>query len=67
VRLARSMRPDIGRSKSNSDDVFANGSHVGFAEDVKETNDKANGTGYSSKTGKKKKFGMLRRAFGLDD
>jgi serine/arginine repetitive matrix protein 2 len=69
VRLARSMRPDIGRSQSNSDDVFANGSHVGFAEDVKETNGKANGNGngYSSKTGKKKKFGMLRRAFGLDD
>jgi serine/arginine repetitive matrix protein 2 len=68
VRLARQMRPDIGRSQSNSDDVFANGSHVGFAEDVKETNGKAaNGNGYSAKTGKKKKFGMLRRAFGLDD
>jgi hypothetical protein len=66
VRLARSMRPDIGRSQSNSEDVYANGgTHVGFAQDVKETNGKANG--FSAKTGKKKKFGMLRRAFGLDD
>lgn len=64
VRLARSMRPDIGRSQSNSEDVYANGNHVGFASDVKDTNGKANG--YSSKTGKKKKFGMLRKAFGLD-
>jgi hypothetical protein len=64
VRLARSMRPDIGRSHSNSEDVYANGNHVGFAPDVKDTNGKANG--YSSKTGKKKKFGMLRKAFGLD-
>lgn len=66
VRLARAMRPDIGRSHSNAEDVYTNGgSHVGFAEDVKDVNGKANG--YSSKTGKKKKFGMLRRAFGLDD
>ena len=64
MRLARSMRPDIGRSQSNSEDVYANGNHVGFAPDVKDTNGKANG--YSSKTGKKKKFGMLRKAFGLD-
>jgi hypothetical protein len=64
VRLARSMRPDIGRSHSNSEDVYANGNHVGFAPDVKDANGKANG--YSSKTGKKKKFGMLRKAFGLD-
>ena len=69
VRLARSMRPDIGRSQSNSEDVYGNGNgttHVGFANDVKETNGKTNTNGYSSKTGKKKKFGMLRRAFGLD-
>jgi len=66
VRLARSMRPDIGRSQSNSEDIYANGNHhhVGFAPDVKDTNAKANG--FSSKTGKKKKFGMLRKAFGLD-
>jgi hypothetical protein len=64
VRLARSMRPDIGRSQSNTEDVYGNGNHVGFTADVKATDGKANG--YSSKTGKKKKFGMLRKAFGLD-
>lgn len=72
VRLARSMRPDIGgRSYSTSEgaiaDANANGAHhahVGFAEGVKE----ADGKGvYSAKTGKKKKFGMLRKAFGLND
>jgi serine/arginine repetitive matrix protein 2 len=64
VRLARSMRPDIGRSQSNTEDVYGNGTHVGFTADVKAPDGKANG--YSSKTGKKKKFGMLRKAFGLD-
>jgi serine/arginine repetitive matrix protein 2 len=70
VRLARQMRPDIGRSMSNSEDVYANGgSHVGFADGVKEMNGNgiSNGKGFSAKTGKKKKFGMLRRAFGLDE
>lgn len=65
VRLARSMRPDIGRTQSSETAPVGGPGHVGFADDVKGMNGTANG--YSSKTGKKKKFGMLRRAFRLDD
>ncbi|KAM0715053.1 hypothetical protein Q7P37_009518 [Cladosporium fusiforme] len=69
VRLARSMRPDIGRSWSNSEGVDPGSGggavHVGFADDVKHE-DGGKGV-YSAKTGKKKKFGMLRKAFGLND
>lgn len=63
VRLARTMRPDIGRSYSNSEGAIAGGraSRVGFADDVKDNGDKAKAGG------KKKKFGMLRKAFGLND
>lgn len=71
VKLARSMRPDIGRSYSNSEgiDGGAGGGavHVGFADDVKEEDGRGSGGVYSAKTGKKKKFGMLRKAFGLND
>lgn len=75
VKLARSMRPDIGRSWSNSDGAVEGGAagagsggrvHVGFADDVKDE-DGQGGAAYSAKTGKKKKFGMLRKAFGLND
>ncbi|KAF2768305.1 hypothetical protein EJ03DRAFT_120647 [Teratosphaeria nubilosa] len=75
VRLARSMRPDIapraqsgifeGREKARRS--------VRMADGVKE-DDGGNelvGNGfrgiYSERTGRKKKFGMLRRAFGLND
>jgi serine/arginine repetitive matrix protein 2 len=65
VLLARQMRPDIGRSQSNSEGAIITGGHVGFADESNGMNGKA--SAYGSKTGKKKKFGMLRRAFGLDD
>lgn len=65
VRLARTMRPDIGRSQSNTEAISNGPGHVGFAADTKEVN--GNNAAYSSKTGKKKKFGMLRKAFGLND
>jgi len=65
VLLARQMRPDIGRSQSNSEGAIITGGHVGFADESNGMNGKQNG--YGPKTGKKKKFGMLRRAFRLDD
>jgi serine/arginine repetitive matrix protein 2 len=65
VLLARQMRPDIGRSQSNSEGAIIPGGHVGFAEESNGMNGKPGA--YGPKTGKKKKFGMLRRAFGLDD
>jgi serine/arginine repetitive matrix protein 2 len=66
VLLARQMRPDIGRSQSNSDGAIINGgSHVGFADESNGMNGKSGA--YGPKTPKKKKFGLLRRAFRLDD
>jgi serine/arginine repetitive matrix protein 2 len=65
VLLARQMRPDIGRSQSNSEGAIITGGHVGFADEANGMNGKSGA--YGPKTQKKKKFGMLRRAFGLDD
>jgi serine/arginine repetitive matrix protein 2 len=66
VLLARQMRPDIGRSQSNSDGaIIPGGSHIGFADESNGTN--GNSGAYGPKTPKKKKFGLLRRAFRLDD
>lgn len=48
VRLARTMRPDVGRRSQSQ--IFGDETPV-----------------YSEKTGRKKKFGRLRRAFGLSD
>ncbi|KAH9826555.1 hypothetical protein Tdes44962_MAKER00519 [Teratosphaeria destructans] len=75
IRLARSMRPDLapraqsgifeGREKSRRS--------VRMADGVKEDDggNELTGSGfrgvYSERTGRKKKFGMLRRAFGLND
>jgi len=65
VLLARQMRPDIGRSHSNAEGAVITGGHVGFADDGNGIHSKQGA--YGPKNGKKKKFGMLRRAFGLDD
>ncbi|KAI7594951.1 hypothetical protein KC346_g15514, partial [Hortaea werneckii] len=57
VRLARTLRgPDMARPKSRVG--FAAGSKDGLRE---------TDTVYSAKTGKKKRFPMLRKAFGLND
>ncbi|KAK3676898.1 hypothetical protein LTR78_003102 [Recurvomyces mirabilis] len=82
VRLARTMRPDAGQRRLSSataaTGVGSVGRSVGFAAGSKEDDggagggegsylrDGLDGT-YSKRTGKKKKFGMLRKAFGLYD
>ncbi|KAK4561450.1 hypothetical protein LTR86_004768 [Recurvomyces mirabilis] len=82
VRLARTMRPDVGQRRVSSatagTGVGSVGRSVGFAAGSKEDDggagrgegsylrDGLDGT-YSKRTGKKKKFGMLRKAFGLYD
>jgi len=68
VKLARTMRPDMSvRSSSARVGAPAAKSHVGFAPDAKVEDGDGGKAMYSAKTGKKKKFGMLRRAFGLND
>ncbi|KAK3111368.1 hypothetical protein LTR53_013470 [Teratosphaeriaceae sp. CCFEE 6253] len=75
IRLARTLRPEVG-SRSQSGQVLSSsirrespaGRSVGFAPGSKEADGEAGGAEiYSRRTGKKKKFGMLRRAFGLYD
>ena len=82
VRLARTMRPDVGQRRiSSATAATGGGRSVGFAAGSKEDDGGAGGEGsylrdgldggsggmYSKRTGKKKKFGMLRKAFGLYD
>lgn len=59
VKLARTMRPDMGERSGSA--------HVGFAADAKMEDGDGGKAMYSARTGKKKKFGKLRRAFGLND
>lgn len=67
VKLARTMRPDMSvRSSSARDTTPGRAGHVGFAPDAK-MEDGDSKAMYSAKTGRKKKFGKLRRAFGLND
>jgi len=61
VRLAKTMRPDMGRRSASG----MSPPSVGFAEDVVDSKERRGV--YSEKTGRKKKFSMLRRAFGLND
>ena len=66
VKLARTMRPDLTpRSKSGPQQrVRIQAGEEGSEPGEREKDMKAV---YSRRTGKKKKFGMLRRAFGIDD
>lgn len=66
IQLARTMRPDLGpRSKSGPQQrVRIQAGEEGSEPGEREKDLKAV---YSRRTGKKKKFGMLRRAFGIDD
>ena len=66
VKLARTMRPDLTpRSKSGPQHrVRIQAGEEGSEPGEREKDMKAV---YSRRTGKKKKFGMLRRAFGIDD
>jgi len=96
IRLARTMRPDIGSRAqsahfptaepfgpksggSGGSGGGAGGRSVGFAAGSKEEDGEGSVVGgggvggegggeiYSKRTGRKKKFGLLRRAFGLYD
>ena len=75
IRLARTMRPDIGvRSQSGNELArprvrIAADASGGDEDESAATSPASDGRGgvYSKRTGKKKKFGMLRRAFGLND
>ncbi|OQN96385.1 hypothetical protein B0A48_17637 [Cryoendolithus antarcticus] len=81
VKLARTMRPTIDRRSvsgtmagelggssvvgSGMETIRERERSVGFADSVVEPKER---TGvYSMRTGRKKKFGLLRRAFGLND
>ena len=66
VKLARTMRPDLApRSKSGPQrSVRIQAGEEGSEPGEREKDQK---TIYSRRTGKKKKFGMLRRAFGIED
>lgn len=64
IKLARTMRPDLA-PRSQSGNML--GSRVRIAAGSKEEDGSgANGT-YSARTGKKKRFPFLRKAFGLND
>ncbi|KYG48887.1 hypothetical protein M433DRAFT_1563 [Acidomyces richmondensis BFW] len=71
VRLARKMRPDLARRTFSGQQL--GGRKVRMAPDAKEEDggselgEHNSRTVYSRRTGKKKRFGMLRRAFGLND
>jgi hypothetical protein len=59
------MRPELApRSKSGPQRVRIQAGEEGSEPGERE---KDAGAIYSRRTGKKKKFGMLRRAFGIDD
>ena len=65
IRLPRTMRPDLApRSKSGPQRV-----RIQAGEEGSEPGEREQDAGaiYSRRTGKKKKFGMLRRAFGIED
>jgi hypothetical protein len=66
IKLARTMRPGLApRSKSGPQrSVRIQAGEEGSEPGEREKDLKAI---YSRRTGKKKKFGMLRRAFGIDD
>ena len=66
IKLAQSLRPDLApRSKSGPQrSVRIQAGEEGSEPGEREKDLKAI---YSRRTGKKKKFGMLRRAFGIDD
>jgi len=76
VRLAREMRPDLARRTFSGQELGGReGRKVRMAPGVKEEDGESEAgataansrTVYSRRTGKKKRFGMLRRAFGLND
>ncbi|KAK4961640.1 hypothetical protein LTR10_002130 [Elasticomyces elasticus] len=79
IKLARTMRPDVGSRTQSAHMPLPDsgarrdsnaGRSVGFAPGSKEEDgDSASGGAgiYSKRTGKKKRFGMLRKAFGLYD
>ena len=68
IRLARTMRPDLG-SRSQSGQPLGHRVKIQAGEEGSEPGEreKDQRATYSQRTGKKKKFGMLRRAFKLDD
>ena len=65
IRLPRTMRPELApRSRSGPQRVRIQAGEEGSEPGERE---KDAGAIYSRRTGKKKKFVMLRRAFGIDD
>ena len=73
AKMARTMRPDLGqRSVSGQELGSGSGRKVSIltGEEGSEPGEREKDRDrvvYSARTGKKKKFGMLRRAFGLND
>ena len=72
IKMARTMRPAAGQRTASEQLSSGREGHVSFlaGDEGSEPGERpGDGTkaAYSRKTGKKKKFGMLRRAFGLDD
>jgi serine/arginine repetitive matrix protein 2 len=66
LKMPRTMRQENGERRESAATQSAAGRSVGFAPGSKEEDGGA-GVVYSRRTGKKKKFGMLRKAFGLYD
>ncbi|KAK3719967.1 hypothetical protein LTR37_004090 [Vermiconidia calcicola] len=68
IKLAHTMRPDLApRSKSGQQLNTGNRVRIQAGEEGSEPGERSPKDIYSRRTGKKKKFSMLRRAFGIDD
>lgn len=66
VKLARTMRPDLA-PRSQSGQTFGHRVRIQAGEEGSEPGEREPRAVYSQRTGKKKRFGTLRRAFGIDD
>ena len=66
IKLAQTMRPDLGR-RSQSGQQMGHRVRIQAGEEGSEPGERDPKAVYSRRTGKKKKFGMLRRALGIDD
>ena len=66
IKLARTMRPDIG-SRTQSGQPSGHRVRIQAGEEGSEPGERDPRAIYSQRTGRKKKFGALRRAFGIND
>ena len=67
VRLARTMRPDIGSRSRSGQPLSGRRVQIQAGEEGSEPGERDPKAVYSRRTGKKKKFGTLRRVLGIDD